>query len=103
METTTIIETTIDTQYPALTDITQGIEVFFYDVGEANQNQAAWWNSVSHFCNKLIDAIKSCGVYISYIIDVADAIITENAMPIFIGSAVSIGLFFMILDFYRKR
>lgn len=104
METTTYIVTTVETQYPSVTETaTNAIDIFFYDVAQANQNQATWWNSVSHFCNNIIDAVKSCGSYISYIIDVSDVIISENAMPIFIGTAVTIGITFMVLDFYRKR
>ena len=91
------------TQYPALTDVTQGIEVFLYDVAEANQNQNGWWNSVSKFCNNIIDAVRSCGDYISYIIDVADVYIQENTIPVFVGSAVAIGVTIMIIDFYRGR
>ena len=71
------METTAVTNLPALTDVTNGIDVFFYDVAEANQNQATWWNSVSDFCNNIIDAVKSCGIYINYIIDVADTFIKE--------------------------
>ena len=45
------METTSENQLTALTDVvTNGIDIFFYDVAEANQNQATWWNSVSNFC-----------------------------------------------------
>lgn len=97
------METTAVTNLPALTDVTSGIDVFFYDVAEANQNQAVWWNSVSDFCNNIIDAVKSCGIYISYIIDVADVFIQENAMPIAITTGITIALTFTIIDFYRGR
>ena len=98
------METTTETQLPALTDITtNAIEVFMYDVAEANQNQATWWNSVSHFCNYIIDAVKSCGAYMSHIIDVADVFIQENTMPVVICSAFTISLFFLWLDFLRGR
>ena len=54
------METTIETQLPALTDaITNGIDIFFYDVAEANQNQATWWNSVSNFCNIIKENINT--------------------------------------------
>lgn len=96
-------ETTYETQLPALTDVTNGIEVFMYDVAQANENQNAWWNSVSKYCNNIIDSVRSCGSYISYVIDLADTFIQNNTIPVFIGSAVGIGVFFMWLDFYRKR
>lgn len=95
---------TTETQLPALTEVvTNGIEVFFYDVAEANQNQAGWWNSVSHFCNNIIDAVKSCGGYMSHIIDVADVFIQENTMPVVLCSALTISVFFLWLDFVRGR
>lgn len=98
------METTIETQLPALTETTNNaIEVFMYDVGQANQNQAVWWNSVSHFCNNIIDAVKSCGAYMNHIIDVADVFIQENTMPFVICSAITISLFFLWLDFLRGR
>lgn len=98
------METTTETQLPALTDaITNGIDIFFYDVAEANQSQATWWNSVSNFCNNIIDAVKSCGAYMSHIIDVADVFIQENTMPVVLCSAITISLFFLWLDFIRGR
>lgn len=98
------METTTETQLPALTDaITNGIEVFMYDVAEANQNQSTWWNSVSHFCNNIIDGVKACGAYMSHVIDVADVFIQENTMPVVICSAITISLFFLWLDFIRGR
>lgn len=99
-----MVTTTYETQLPALTDaITNGIEVFMYDVAEANQNQAGWWNSVAHFCNNIIDSVKSCGAYMSHIIDVADTFIQENTMPVVLCSAITISLFFLWLDFIRGR
>lgn len=98
------METTIaETQLPALTDVTQGIEVFMYDVAEANQNQATWWNSVSHFFNNIIDSVKSVQIYIDYIIEVTDVFIRENTMPVVLGSALSISMFFLWLNWYRGR
>ena len=97
------METTAVTNLPALTDVTNGIDVFFYDVAQANQNQATWWNSVSDFCNNIIDAVKSCGIYINYIIDVADVFIQENTIPVCIGTGITIALTFTIIDFYRGR
>lgn len=98
------METTTETQLPALTDaITNGIEVFMYDVAEANQNQATWWNSVSHFCNNIIDGVKACGVYMSHVIDVADVFIQENSIPVVLCSAITISLFFLWFDFIRGR
>lgn len=97
------METTAVTQLPAITEVTHGIEVFMYDVAEANQNQATWWNSVSHFANNIIDALKSFGSYIVYILDVADVFIQENAFPIAISTGITIALTFTIVDFYRGR
>lgn len=99
------METTIpETQLPALTETgTNAVEVFIYDVGQANQNQATWWNSVSHHFNNLIDAVKSCGKYLNYIIDCADAIISDNKMPAFVGTAVGVSLFIIMVDWYRNR
>ena len=96
--------TTYETLLPALTDaVTNGIDVFMYDVAEANQNQAGWWNSVAHHFNNIIDAVKSCGTYMEHVIDVADVFIQENTMPIVLCSALSISLFFLWLDFIRGR
>ena len=97
------METTAVTQYPALTDVTQGIEVFMYDIAQSNQNQASWWNSVSHFCNNIIDAIKSTGEYFIYIFNLADGFIVENKTPVCIGVALSISIWFLWLDFIRNR
>lgn len=97
------METTAVTELPALTDVTQGIEVWMYDVAQSNQNQAGWWNSVSHFCNNIIDAVKSFGGYIVYILDVADVFIQENAFPIALSTGITIALAFTIVDFYRGR
>lgn len=90
-------------QLPALTDVTNGVEVFMYDVGQSNINQAAWWNSVSHFCNNIIDAVKSCTDYFVYIINLADGFIVENSTPACIGVALSISIWFLWLDFLRNR
>lgn len=98
------METT--TQLPAvtqITDVTNAIDVFFYDVAQSNSNQAVWWNSVSKFFNNIIDAVKSGGSYFLYVIDISDAFITENYLPVCVGSAISIALFFMIVDYYRGR
>lgn len=97
------METTSVTQLPAITEVTQGIEVFFYDVAEAQQNQATWWNSVSHFCNNIIDSVKSFGSYIVYILDVSDVFIQENAFPVALSTGIAIALTFVIVDFYRGR
>lgn len=98
------METTVETQLPALTDaVTNGIEVFMYDVAESNQNQAAWWNSVSHFFNNIIDAGKSCGAYMSHIIDVADVFIQENTFPIVLAQGLAISMFFLWFHFVRGR
>lgn len=97
------MDTTAVSQLPAVTDVTQAIEVFMYDVAEANQNQATWWNSVSHFCNNIIDAVKSFGVYIVHVLDVADVFIQENAFPIALSTGITIALAFTIVDFYRGR
>ena len=52
------METTAVTQLPALTE-TNGIEVFFYDVAQANSNQATFFDSVARYANNIIDAIAS--------------------------------------------
>lgn len=106
METTAVTQypaLTDVTQYPALTDVTQGIEVWMYDIVQSNQNQATWWNSVSHFCNNIIDAVRSFGAYIVHILDVADVFIQENAFPIALSTGITIALAFTIVDFYRGR
>lgn len=97
METTTI-------QVPAVTEyVTNGIDVFMNDVAQANQNQNAFWNSVAKFANNIIDSVKSCGDYFTYIIQVTDSLIIENKTPVFLGTMLSISLFFMILWFYRGK
>lgn len=99
------MDTTVsETLLPAVTEnITNGIEVFMYDVAEANSNQAGFWNSVSHFFNNIIDSVKSVQIYIDYIIEVTDVFIHENTMPVVICSALSISMFFLWLNWYRGR
>ena len=55
METTAI--STDITQLPALTDVTNGIEVFMYDVVQYNDNSATFFDSVARYANNIIDAI----------------------------------------------
>lgn len=95
------IVTTAVSEMPAVTE--NGMDIFFYDVSQANQNQATWWNSVSEHFNNIIDAVKSCGAYMAHVVQVASVFISENTMPIVLGEALAISLFFLWLDFIRGR
>lgn len=94
------METTI--QAPALTDVTNGIEVFFYDVAQANDNQATFFDSVANYANNIIDAIASCQKYFVWIHDIADTVYNSSEFPVWFGSAVGVGLFFLLLNFIRR-
>lgn len=96
METTTI-------QLPSVTDVTNSIEVFMYDVVEYNGHQATFWNSVSKFANNIIDSVKSAFDYCIYITDAFAVMVMEHPFPACVVSVVSISLFFLILDFARNR
>ncbi len=95
------IVTTAVSEMPAVTE--NGFDIFFYDVSQANQHQANWWNSVSNHFNNIIDAVKSCGLYMAHIVQVAAVFVSENTMPIVLGQAIGISLFFLWLDFLRGR
>lgn len=88
---------------PALTDTTQGIEVFFYDVAQANQNQATFFDSVARYANNIINAIASTEKYFTWINDVANEIYNSNSFPVWFGSAIGLGLFFLVVNFVRGR
>lgn len=97
METTAYVS-----DYPALTDVTNGIEVFMVDMAEANGNQNKFFDSVARYCNNIINAIKSCADYFSWLHDCADSLYNSNSMPIWVGSACGLCLFFLVLGFVRK-
>lgn len=99
METTVV--TTI--QAPALTDVTNGIDVFFYDVSQANSNQANFFDSVAKFANNIIDAIVSTGKYFVWVHDIADTLYNSDYFPIWFCSAAGVSLFFLLLNFIRNR
>lgn len=88
---------------PALTDVTNGIEVYMNDVAQANQNQATFFDSVAKYANNIISAIASTEKYFTWINDVADEIYNSNAFPVWIGSAIGVGVFFLIFNFVRGR
>lgn len=93
---------------PIVTTVTtavteNGIDTFFYDVSQSNANQATWWNSVSNYCNNIIDSIKACAAYISYITDIAAVFISENTFPICLSFALTCSIFFLWFDFVRGR
>ena len=95
--------TAVSDNVPALTDVTNGIEVFFYDVSQYNNNSATFWNSVSRFCNNIIQSVKSCEKYFSWVHDVADQLYNSGTFPVIFGTMISIALFFLLLDFIRNR
>ena len=68
--------------FPALTDTTNGIEVFFYDVAQANENQATFFDSVARYANNIIDAIASTEKYFEWVSDVANEIYNSNTFPV---------------------
>lgn len=88
---------------PALTDVTNGIEVFFYDVAQANEHQATFFDSVARYANNIIDSIASTEKYFAWVNDVANEIYNSNAFPVWFGSAVGLGVFFLIVNFVRGR
>lgn len=87
---------------PALTDVTNGIEVFFYDVAQSNDNQATFFDSVARYANNIIDAIASCEKYFVWIHDIADTVYNSSEFPVWFGSALGVGLFFLLLNFIRR-
>lgn len=98
METTTITQ-----QLPALTDVTNGIEVFMNDIADANCNQATFFDSVARYANNIIDAIASTGKYFVWVHDIADTLYNSDNFPIWFCSAAGVSLFFLLLNFIRNR
>lgn len=94
------METTIAA--PAVTDVTNGIEVFFYDVAQANGNQATFFDSVARYVNNIIDSIASCQKYFVWIHDIADTVYNSSEFPVWFGSALGVGLFFLLFNFIRR-
>lgn len=86
---------------PALTDVTNGIEVYMYDVAQANQNQATFFDSVAKYANNIISAIASTEKYFDWISDTANEIYNSNAFPVWFGSALGVGMFFLVVNFIR--
>ena len=87
--------------FPALTDVTNGIEVYMYDVAQANQNQALFFDSVAKYANNIISAIASTEKYFDWISDTANEIYNSNAFPVWFGSALGVGMFFLVVNFIR--
>lgn len=96
------MDTTAISQLPAVTE-TNGIEVFFYDVAQANSNQATFFDSVAKYANNIINAIASTEKYFTWINDVANEIYNSNTFPVWFGSAVGLGTFFLVVNFIRGR
>lgn len=99
METT--IATTVDTLLPAVTDI-NGIEVFFYDVSQYNSNSANFFDSVAKLANTVIDAVLSCEKYFVWLNDIADTVYNSSDYPAWFGSALGLGMFFLVYRFIRN-
>lgn len=98
------METTAVTQLPMLTETgTNAIEVFMYDVAEANDYQAGFFNSVAKFANNIIDAIASTEKYFVWVHDIADSVYNGDNFPVWFGSAIGMCLFFLLLNFIRNR
>ena len=98
------METMAVTQLPMITETgTNGIEVFMYDVAQANSNQATFFDSVARYANNIIDAISSTGKYFVWVHDIADSIYNDQLFPLWLGSAVGMSLFFLLLNFFRNR
>lgn len=89
-------------EYPALTDVTNGLDVFFYDVAESNGHQANFFDSVAKYANNIIDSIASCQKYFVWIHDIADTVYNSSEFPVWFGSALGVGLFFLLLNFIRR-
>lgn len=96
-------DTTIYTQLPALTDVTNGLEVFMNDVADANSNQATFFDSVARYANNIIDAIASTGKYFTWVNDIADALYNSDDFPVWFCSAAGVAFFFLLLNFIRNR
>ena len=97
------MDTTTVTQLPALTEVTNGIEVFMNDVADANANQASFFDSIARYANNVIDAISSTGKYFVWVHDIADTLYNSDDFPIWFCSAAGVSLFFLLLNFIRNR
>lgn len=96
--------TTAVTQLPMITETgTNGIEVFMYDVAQANSNQATFLDSVARYANNIIDAIASTEKYFVWIHDIADSVYNDQLFPLWLGSALGMSLFFLLINFFRNR
>lgn len=95
------MDITAVTQFPALTE-TNGIEVFFYDVSQYNGNSANFFDSVAKLANTVIDAIMSCEKYFVWLNDIADTVYNSSDFPTWFGSAVGVGMFFLLYRFIRN-
>lgn len=95
--------TTITQQLPALTDVTNGIEVFMNDIADANANQATFFDSVARYANNVINAIASTGKYFVWVHDIADNLYNSEYFPVWFCSAAGVSLFFLLLNFIRNR
>ena len=102
-EAVTEAVTSAVSDYPAVTDVTNGIEVFFYDVSQYNTNSAGFFDSVAKYVNNIIDAIKSTENYFIWIRIVTETVFDSDYLPAIFGSMASIAIFFLLLDFIRNR
>lgn len=98
------METTVVTQLPMITETgTNGVEVFMYDVAQANSSQATFFDSVARYANNIIDAIASTEKYFVWLNDIANAIYNNDNFPIWFGSSMGVCLFFLLFNFIRNR
>lgn len=98
------MDATAVSQLPMVTETqTNGIEVFFYDVSQYNGNSANFFDSLAKVVNRVIDAMMSCEKYFTWIDDIASTVYNSNDFPVWFGSAVSVGLFFLLYNFVRNR
>lgn len=103
METTYEIVTAVTENLPIITDMqTNPVDVFFYDVAQYNGNSANFFNSVAKYANNIISAISSTEKYFLWIHDIADTVYNSAEFPVWFGSAVSVGLFFLLINFFRR-
>ena len=95
------METTVT--YPIVTAVTEnGIEIFMNDVAEYNGNSATFFNSVSKFCNNIIDMVKSAFGYLEYVADVANQLVTVETLPACVGIEMAIMVFSLWFWFVRN-
>lgn len=96
--------TAISHEFPAVTEmVTNGVEVFFYDVTQYNGNASKFFDSIAKYANNIIIAIKSTQKYFAWIHDVADALYNSGYLPDVFGVCISISLFFLLLNFIRGK